>query len=1393
MLAVSAIGGLWLRPPPKPRLRQLALSALFALAALSLKPAAAAQLGCKVHEDVCIGGDNLQVFLSVASPLLGCVESPSPQSCCELCAFYWPDCLSYTYIYEGNAANGLAGKNNYCCLRTSFMQDAVEDTNCDSGYQNPRCYLTSDCTAYLDSNTGFSSSDSILLLEDADQDCGASATGAGEWAGITNPVDVRNDGSYRNYDLGRAATGLAGEFRMCHSSSPVVPGFNPGQYAVPLGGLTFRGPYQGQYGACTLAVECRVTLDGIEFPADPANYFIAIIHWPNDVVDHSIDPCGAGARIAEFDSMENPRRNEDDAFDNMYNFATPRSGQTLIPYAMCWKNNPQNQNDMAEYTLYIGIFEMSGPAYNEFNCTMALQCNLTIVGRALLSTNALLVQTLSCGDLIGFAELGEDFENPTQVEDDGSYGEYRFGLPVHADITKGPGTHYKICWAPVMIDPATPTDPPPFVIDIGPFTINGPAVKDFECAFTVDCTIEVTGSGLDLWVSKMYIIAEDEECGDPNVQEAYIDGFLWFNPMSLSSTTRIDYLGREIWEVKFGTAETGVGSSRYTACWAPHPEEVGDYKMPVGNFVFKGPYMSTGTFCIKGEFCRITISGVGLFRPNYLLLLEEDLCGNINGTLTEFSPMANVKKVNDDGVYAEYEMGIAQWGFARPGYHMCWAYDPNPDIKEEFTFHVGDFRMKGASYRDMECTMGWPCELELLGIDFQNTNRLIVIEEGGECGMVQPDLASFTGMSYSGQVTDVAPYESYSLGTATQGMPSAHYIVCWAHDPGPVISPDYYRVYAGELAMVGPVQVDQTCTMTVFCTLYLTGTRLSTNEKLLIIDGTTSCGDVSPQVMYFEGMTNPTPTNVSEPGRFDMGVAATGPPSKDREYKICWAYAPTQDVDYKVELGEFILIGPIGSTVELLYDCTQGLECIVEVTGEGLEMSNFIMVTHLDDNCGSPLNIPDFGNVINPAPILSIRNGDTGVIGTFSFGTVISGKVGNFTICWSFMGGGQRNYDVRVGTLRFAGPDPQELGCTLSEDCQLYVSGVRQSHTSRILILYEEDTCGDLAADVPSWPGINNPARSHLVGPPGGGGAYTYENGDIYDVNMGTAGEVGRFYQLCWAFDPPGGPSTLAAYIVQVGPFSISGPNNLEADTTVFKCTLGVACHVVIYGYGLFDPNQVLIVAGDGDCGSDDVVPATMEGIVNPKPVMNDNEDNKYFMGMQKVGGSYTHCRVDVPAPSCIGDHYKLCWGHGDSDPPNFVVFIGHFEMSGPYGTWAAQCTLGQVCAFKLYGMNLRSTNKMLLVDPGSNCGDDKPVFAEIAGFTNPQSTELVSSTLRNEIFRFGVAQAGKETTYKICWAHSPKVLHDYSVYVGPFHFVAPPPGCTYTDPLTLACDDDEL
>merc|ERR1719353_1917718 len=94
--------------------------------------------------------------------------------------------------------------------------------------------------------------------------------------------------------------------------------------------------------------------------------------------------------------------------------------------------------------------ELAGPYVRELECTLGLECSLTVEGYRLDAKNQLVVVNGSCGDALAVvANETWTFANATSLANDALSANYTFGTP-----TVGlAGSFYRLCWgnSPVIL------------------------------------------------------------------------------------------------------------------------------------------------------------------------------------------------------------------------------------------------------------------------------------------------------------------------------------------------------------------------------------------------------------------------------------------------------------------------------------------------------------------------------------------------------------------------------------------------------------------------------------------------------------------------------------------------------------------------------------------------------------------------------------------------------------------------------------------------------------------------------------------------------------------------------------------------------------------------------
>lgn len=251
----------------------------------------------------------------------------------------------------------------------------------------------------------------------------------------------------------------------------------------------------------------------------------------------------------------------------------------------------------------------------------------------------------------------------------------------------------------------------------------------------------------------------------------------------------------------------------------------------------------------------------------------------------------------------------------------------------------------------------------------------------------------------------------------------------------------------------------------------------------------------------------------------------------------------------------FALAGPpAGVTL-----CTLGLPCTLRLDARP---DTAVLIAHAG-SCGSRFVLP---HVLYGWTNPSIARG-----GKYALGVGISGGPGSYKLCWGPAPGNPLELLVEAGELVIAGPEQQHAACYLSIPCGIQMTGSGLGWSHQIHIVWFGKECGASGPDATAvFRGMTNPV---------GLSAGSIERGTFDEFDLGLAGGGTRnVYPLCWSYYP----STLADFVVNVGTFTLRGP---DEDSLEAACWIGALCSIKLSGLNLAVTNA-LLVAESGRCGT---------------------------------------------------------------------------------------------------------------------------------------------------------------------------------------------------------------
>lgn len=205
------------------------------------------------------------------------------------------------------------------------------------------------------------------------------------------------------------------------------------------------------------------------------------------------------------------------------------------------------------------------------------------------------------------------------------------------------------------------------------------------------------------------------------------------------------------------------------------------------------------------------------------------------------------------------------------------------------------------------------------------------------------------------------------------------------------------------------------------------------------------CGDGA--VSVFTGWIPAAQTAVQNSlGSTDYGTISVTAGPVGATHKVCWGNNPGSDADCTLEIGSFVLHGPV---VGVDRYCTLGWPCTLQIAGAGLEATNKIRVLSSLSNCGAVASTK-FSALFNQATVSQLAPYDS-----YDLKTETAGPHGEFRLCWGSAPSGDAHFTLDIGTFRMVGPTTENFGCTLGMRCVIALSDIQNGNASNVLQLQD--------------------------------------------------------------------------------------------------------------------------------------------------------------------------------------------------------------------------------------------------------------------------------------------------------------------------------------------------
>ena len=1139
-----------------------------------------------------------------------------------------------------------------------------------------------------------------------------------------------------------------GQYRLCWCGSSGLENSSrsscslPNEYLVDFASLTVIGPsHFDQDKTCIAGMRCAVP--GIEghLTSGDDMLLVAATCGLNDALVHGLTDSGL------------LRGSPPNATSSRWLMASAsaQGGQ----YRLCWCAAGQVCSTMEHFRVDVGTFNILGPVPTQqaFTCLAGQQCVLdSIAGWHMNSHKLAILET--CGLQTGVGRL-PNAGFSTSVANRASWGP----LAVTAA-----GGQYRLCWcADLAVDLGNRSQNASggcfglsdFALDLGSLTILGPAPlsQHRTCISGRRCELDgITGQGLTNDDTLLVL----ETCGEPS---AVVPGW----GLGGASVETQNSGAAASWQ-----AVVTAAGGQYRLCWCATPprnattasqqfcDRAGAFVVDIGSMLLVGPRpLAQDRTCISGQTCAssgLTAAAAEVSLPGRVHVL--DTCG-LKGSLAGFptggrsdgevsllegfapSSWFAGEVLNLDGA------SIISWTsealtVSSGQYRLCWCtLIPGPtnnsacSLASQFALDFGTLHVYGpASGHRRTCVSGYMCALDgIAGYGLSQNDSILVLETCGSDQIV-PNFPS------GGQIETASSSGSrISWGDVVLSAYGGTYRLCWCSQGESCNRPHAFPFDLGELVVLGPVRLDQTCVAGQTCRLDGLQDTWSEENSYMILE---TCGvAASPlSVLTAGAVLSGAPGQASwGPSPLRSGDLPAG------IYQLCWcsplpslnstspsnrteqgnlSHSCQLSVHHRVTIGTLTMIG---ASVEQRRTCVSGLTCVIDsIEGYQLSREDTVLVM---ETCGIEVST-GFSWAAQASNVSANRL-------SFSWGSArVTPSGGSYRLCWcgaSMVCSLASHFRVDFGQLSMLGPAPlaQHQTCVSGHLCQ-FPSGLMQSNaTGGIDLRYATialDTCGGVAVP-PGFPVLHSSNHSWNA---------TVPNQGLLSASSHIVMTApGGIYRLCWCGIPETamGCQLPADFLVDLGSLSLIGPR-----PTSHSCISGRLC-VLADLQGLHLSNSNVYMALD-TCGT--AVPGWPEG----------------YAGL-----------VSPPAfipekAALLGGHYQLCWCAGVQEvPPNASQHANTSsacrraeDFSSPSGTFTIfgpsplnqhrTCVSGQTCVLDgLTGLGLSAFDMLAVQD---TCG----IASSPPGFPAAAWLQLLPGFSARAAWNLGISSAGGE--YRLCW-----------------------------------------
>ncbi|CAE7774243.1 unnamed protein product [Symbiodinium necroappetens] len=979
-------------------------------------------------------------------------------------------------------------------------------------------------------------------------------------------------------------------------------------------------------------------------------------------------------------------RSVENASRALYSISQP--SESALAYSICWGHGLA----LDMHHVLLGTLKLSGPFKNDFRCTFALTCVLSVTGSELVQQNRLVLSNGSCADDNHLPAFRHVALAPTSAIGNVSTFDVGIFLPdAVADIS------VQVCWK--AFADALP-------VDVGSLELVGPTQSDAVavCSPTRPCDALIREYMPGTAVQAV-LGAFNESCESGMEDAAFV-----------GARDSVGQQGPESWSYTFGRLQPGMPPGIFSLCWHPVGQDgvVSELAISAGALIVRGlrslevePPLSAGIAS------RLTLRGVGMLLTDQIRVVENAiLCGSDKSnrsthyvvelvqdtSASVVSALAltptDTRDLNSSDMFSE---SLVTWNITLQvggRFRVCWCPSDGDgsDCTAAADFAVdagllvsrgptslGDLADEEVSRRlsqTSEYVAGVPFTLRLQGFMLHVEDRVKILPADQlPCNdaVQRPYLDEAGAFLENPHVFENGLEEEWANTTI---LASGRYDVCWcaASLEGPFCS-GAYTLISGLTVEGAQIAFGLSGTvLEIFAgiqtQLEVWGTALTGADQVKVVPDTEQrC--VAAAVDDFVQPSLLKPTYIAHGmgesfERFDL--LARRPP----RCRICWcsgvasqpcsAFPETGEQSW-VDLGTVEIYGPTSAVPEGVAQAGV-VFTLVAFGGVGLpasvSASAFLRSEHFDcDSTTVPNDVQTSGGHAR------VTVPTSNVSEEWVWPGVQISSPGSFRVCVQLAAclmkpcsrghkfGFGKPWDL--GVFSVGGPRSLTAATPFSGlEFEVTLQGLHLTVQDQLQIVEDAHACGHLPAVSASqyarlgFKDLDNATSNNVSD---SSSSLTADDAEIvWEMEPLPAAGL---YRICWCSSWRA--CTADAFLVDAGTIAAFGPDG-QAETV---CVKGAACDLRLHGIGmtLYGPDPPVVLLHTNCTETDEAI---LGQLLSASPE-----------------------RLEVQWPSLLHlsvGNYRLCWAVNEN-LVNQSVDAGSIMLAGPSPYPAAHCISGRLCS----------------------------------------------------------------------------------------------------------------